>query len=304
MTAVAANAPDSVDDQVTRVRQGQVYEAVVDKVHPDAVLIHLVESKRNGFAPASDLRELDDDVRCSLAEGAHQLVRILKDPGPSGELVVSFRKGSAVPSRPDAQPQSRDEDWRRAEDLLNSGETFEARVTGSNSGGLVVAFGGLEGFVPNSHLERAGASGSATQASLVGRTLSLRMLEVDRTGGRLVLSQRAGGEEAKEQILAQLEKGQVRTGIVRNIVDFGAFVDLGGIDGLIHISKLEWRHVDHPSEVLQVGDEVEVFVLDVDRERQRISLSRKRLLPRPADPAHTSPDDSEPARVTGRYLAG
>jgi small subunit ribosomal protein S1 len=107
------------------------------------------------------------------------------------------------------------------------------------------------------------------------------VLEVDQHRRRLVLSERIAGRLQRQQLLDTLTEGEVRTGVVRNLVKFGAFVDLGGVDGLIHISELDWRHVEHPSEVLSVGDEVQVHILSVDRERERIGLSRKRLLPDP-----------------------
>ena len=278
-----------VSDQQTPLRQGEVYEAVVDKVHRDAVLVHLPESQREGFAPASDLRRLDADFRDTLAEGDHAPVRILKDPGSPGDVVVSLDQGTT------GQDRTRGEDWSRAEELLSNGEAFEAEITGFNRGGVLVSFGELEGFVPNSHLELIGANRRETKPELVGETLSVAVLEVDQPRRRLVLSQRAARKDRREQVLSELEKGQVRTGIVRNLVDFGAFVDLGGVDGLIHISKLDWRHVDHPSDVLSVGDEVEVYVLEVDREQSRISLSRKYLLPRPWDQAASRPEDAKSA---------
>ena len=118
------------------------------------------------------------------------------------------------------------------------------------------------------------------QARLWGSPVS-KVLEVDPRRRRFVLSERAANEQKREWLLAELTPGEVRTGVVRNLVDFGAFVDLGGIDGLVHISELDHSHVDHPSDVLSVGDELDVYVLDVDRERERISLSRKRLKPDP-----------------------
>jgi small subunit ribosomal protein S1 len=107
------------------------------------------------------------------------------------------------------------------------------------------------------------------------------IIEVNRSRSRLILSERAARRHQRQQLLQELAEGEVRSGIVRNLVDFGAFVDLGGVDGLIHISELAWAHLDHPSDILSVGEEVEVVVLDVDRERERIALSRKRLLPNP-----------------------
>lgn len=275
----------------TTLHRGQVYEAVVDTVHPDAALVHLPRSQRQGFAPARDLRQLDAKFRGTLEEGDHVPVRVLKDPGSPGDFVVSLDQTTT------GKTKSPEEDWARAEELMTSGEEFEAKVTGFNHGGVVVAFGQLEGFVPNSHLERTGSRDRQAKARLVGQSISLAVLEVDRSNRRLVLSQRAVGDSDKEQILSQLEKGQVHTGVVRNLVNFGAFVDLGGVDGLIHISELDWSHVNHPSDVLSVGDEVEVYVLDVDRERSRISLSRKYLLPRPWDKAPATPQGTEPSEA-------
>jgi small subunit ribosomal protein S1 len=112
------------------------------------------------------------------------------------------------------------------------------------------------------------------------------------------MSQRGVGGQDEEQIWSQLGKGQVRTGIVRNLVDSGAFVDLGGVDGLVYISELDWKHIDHPGDALSVGDEVAVYVLDVDRERSRISLSRKYLLPRPWHQTASTPEDANAVEAT------
>jgi len=117
--------------------------------------------------------------------------------------------------------------------------------------------------------------------NLIGTTVHVVVIEVAQQRRRLVMSERKANRRRREQLLRELTEGEVRTGTVTNLVRFGAFVDLGGIDGLVHISELDWQHVQHPSEVLEVGDELEVYVLSVDRERQRIGLSRKRLLPDP-----------------------
>ena len=288
----AVRSPNSdrarASGQQTTLHRGRVYEAVVDTVHPDAVLVRLPRSQRQGFAPARDLQQLDADFRATLEEGDHVSVRVLKDPGSPADVVVSLDRETTGLDR------SPDQDWARAEELLRNGQAFEARVTGFNRGGVLVSFGDLEGFVPNSHLERIGSRDQEAKAKLVGQALSLAVLEIDRPRRRLVLSQRAARKQNKEQILAQLQKGQLRTGIVRNLVDFGAFVDLGGVDGLIHISELDWTHVDHPSDVLTVGDEVEVYVLDVDRQRERISLSRKYALPRPWDEPADASEETDP----------
>jgi ribosomal protein S1 len=133
--------------------------------------------------------------------------------------------------------------------------------------------------VPNSHLKRERSRKREAKEQLVGESLSLKVLEVNQRRRRPVLSERASSERARRRLLEELEPEQVKHGVVRHIAHYGAFVDLGGMDGLLHISELDHKYVKHPSDLLQVGEEIEVCVLKVDRERQRVSLSRKRLLP-------------------------
>jgi small subunit ribosomal protein S1 len=217
---------------------------------------------------------LNDEYRSDLHVGAQVPVYILDTTDGRDEIIVSLNKGLAQ------------RDWLRAQELLETGESVEGTVQTANRGGVVVPFGRLRGFVPNSHLTSLprGLRGDRlhqAKSDLVGKTLSLVVIEVNQGDQKLVLSERVARRRQRAQLLDELAEGDVRTGTVRNLVSFGAFVDLGGVDGLIHISELEWRHVKHPSEVLSVGDPVEVYVLDVDRERERIGLSRKRLLPDP-----------------------
>jgi len=261
------------DYDYARPRRGQVRQAVVLSVSENEVIVDL-GAKRDGFVPRRDLELLDDAYRASLQPGDRVPVSILDASGPRGEIVASLNQGLAQ------------QDWLRAQEFLESGDVCQARVTEVNRGGVIVPFGRIRGFVPNSHLTSVprGLRGDRlrrAKSDLVGQVLSLAVLEVDQRRRRLVLSERVAGRRQRQQLLATLTEGEVRTGVVRNLVEFGAFVDLGGVDGLIHISELDWRHVEHPSEVLSVGDEVEVYVLSVDRERERIGLSRKRLLPDP-----------------------
>jgi small subunit ribosomal protein S1 len=162
---------------------------------------------------------------------------------------------------------------------LEDGERVQAEVTEVNRGGVVVAFGRLRGFVPNSHLRRGRPRREEAKQELIGEVLSLAVLEVNQRRRRLVLSERVADARTRQQLLEELHEGQVRSGVVRNLTGYGAFVDLGGIDGLIHISELEHTFVKHPSEVLAVGDEIDVEVIHVDRQQERVGLSRKRLLP-------------------------
>lgn len=257
----------------TRPRRGQVYEADILSITDRDVIVDL-GAKRDGIVPPKDLGFLNEEYRDSLEVGDNVPVVVLRTWGNHDELVVSLNKGLEQ------------EDWLRAQDLFENEDVVEAEVTDFNRGGVLVALGRLQGFVPNSHLTSIprGLRGNRlkeAKAELVGQTLPLVVIEVNQSRHRLILSERAAERHQRQQLLQELTEGEVRSGVVRNLVDFGAFVDLGGVDGLIHISELAWSHVDHPSEVLSVSDEVEVVVLNVDRERERIALSRKRLLPNP-----------------------
>jgi len=257
----------------TRPRRGQVYKADILAITESDVIVDL-GTKRDGIVPPKDLGFLNEEYLDSLEVGDSVPVVVLRTWGNDDELVVSLNKGLEQ------------EDWLRAQDLFENEQVVEAAVTDFNRGGVLVSFGRLQGFVPNSHLTSIprGLQGNRlkeAKAELVGETLSLAVIEVNQRRRRLILSERAAKRHQRQQLLQELTEGEVRSGVVRNLVDFGAFVDLGGIDGLIHISELDWSHVDHPRDVLSVGDEVEVVVLDVDRERERIALSRKQLLPDP-----------------------
>lgn len=274
----------------TRPRRGEIREAVILDIGENDILVDL-GGKRDGIIPPKDLGFVKEDYVESLQVGDHIPVSIMKTWGNEDGILVSLNKGLAH------------KDWLRAQDLLESGKIFEADVTGHNRGGVLVSFGRLRGFVPNSHLTSIprGLRGNRLKEAkedLVGETIPLVVIEVNQRRRRLVLSERLADRRRSQRLLDELTEGEVRKGTVCNIVDFGAFVDLGGIDGLIHISELDWKHVDHPSEILNVGEEVETYVLDVDRERKRIALSRKRLLPDPWDSVVENLNAGEEVRGT------
>jgi small subunit ribosomal protein S1 len=184
-------------------------------------------------------------------------------------------------------PPNEEADWQHAGKLLESGETFATTITGYNRGGLLTNFGCIQGFLPASHLVNPPASQAleprmAALASRIGDTLTVRVAEIDRERRRLILSERlARGNGQAEVILASLKPGQLCRGRVTNLCVFGAFVDLGGFEGLIHISELSWGRVGTPDEVVKPGDEVELVVLEVNPPEQKVSLSLKRLRPDP-----------------------
>lgn len=217
------------------------------------------------------------------------------DLGASAPVLLSppaLPKGDTLSEKPAPGPSPLDEDWNRAQVLLESQEILETRVTGYNQGGLTVAFGRLRGFVPNSHLSMVPRNTTAEQqqqilSALVGKTIPVRILEVQRKRRRLLLSERlaerAWRDRQRHDLINQLHAGDRVTGRVRSITSFGVFVDLGGADGLIHLSELSWHRVKQPQEVVTVGQEITVEVLRVEPERGRIGLSRKRALANPWD---------------------
>jgi small subunit ribosomal protein S1 len=275
-----------------RPRRGQIVEGEVIRVYEDMILVD-IGAKRDAVIPKSDLSNFNDEYLDNLSRGDHIPVYVFRAPTGDGELLVSLDKGLEQ------------EDWDQAKEYYEDGTVSELEVVGFNKGGLLVRFGRLEGFVPNSHIIdiRRGVGRQerdTVKADMIGQKLECKVLEVDQRQTRLLFSERDAQQELRERRLRELEKGQVVTGKVVNLVNFGAFIDLEGVDGLVHISELAWERVGHPSEVVNVGDEIEVEVMDVDVERERVSLSRKVRLPSPWDQvqAKYKPGDLIEGKVT------
>jgi len=233
--------------------------------------------KRDGLVQPSDLDELDPEERESF-KLSDEIPVYIEDTSQPDRLLVSIQKARL------------NQDWIRAQELMESGEIVESPIIGYNRGGVIVPFGNLRGFVPASHLVelRRGMDDrqrQQTMSRMRDEVLPLKVIEVNRQRKRLVLSQRDAQHEwqeaRKQELIEKLNSGETVTGRVSGLRNFGAFVDLGGADGLIHISELAWHRVNHPREVLKVGDEIDVYILNLDKEEQRIALSRKRLLPNP-----------------------
>jgi small subunit ribosomal protein S1 len=235
--------------------------------------------KRDGLVPQRDIERLGNEAASQLKPGQEVTTRIVRPWNRQGRLILSLYQARF------------ERDWRKAQELLDSGDVWPGKVTGDNRDGLLVKFGGVRGFVPASHLWGMNARHLPTDRrraklkAYVGQELSLKVIEVDRDRRCLILSERLARRQLRQQnlerLLDELMEGQIVRGVVGRLVDFGAFVDLGGADGLIHISELAWQRVQHPSEVLRAGDEIEVYILSLDRQRKRISLSLKRLQPSP-----------------------
>ena len=272
-----ADFADLLDQyEYVRPKQGQIIQGEVLRIEDDAIFMD-VGAKRDAIVPHTDLDYLDESYVSKLETGSEIPVYVLKDPVGDEELLVSINKGL------------QQKDWDQAETFLETEEALELEITGYNKGGLLVQFGQLQGFVPNSHVPQLRYGGNTAQiesakARMVGETLLVKVLEVDQQRRRLIFSAKAPQKEQRKRRLRELEVGSVITGRVANIVKYGGFVELGGgVSGLLHVSELAWYRVDHPSEILTEGEEVEVQIQDVDVERERVSLSRKAVLPNPWD---------------------
>lgn len=257
-------------------KQGEIREGILLDINEQWAIID-VGLKHDGIVPREDMERLEQQTLSHLKPGQEVMARVLQPQDTEGRLLLSLSYFQEA------------KDWAKARTMLENDTIWQGQASGFNRGGLLVKFGHLTGFIPASHLSRSNKSfGSDKQPNawlkeLVGQKFSLKVIEVDQEANRLVLSERLARDHNRAALLAELSPGQVRRGIVQNIVNFGAFVDLGGIDGLLHISELAWRRIRHPSEVVQVGDEVQVYVLNVDHDRERINLSLKHLEPNPWD---------------------
>ena len=258
------------------LERGDIVTGTVLSVDNHGLIVG-VGSMHDGFVDRRDIERLGLDPT-DYEVGNDIDVSIVRMEDDEGNLVLSVSQAR------------QSEDWKKAEALLEQDEIWEGEVADANKGGLILLFGNLRGFIPASHVADLPRGLNepdrlAHLARLVGQPIKVKVIEVNRKRRRLVFSQRdayRGVREArKEVLLEELKEGEVRKGIVSGLRDFGAFVDLGGADGLIHISELAWHRVKHPREVLNIGDEVNVYVLRLDEEGRRIGLSLKRLQPNP-----------------------
>jgi len=243
--------------------EGDVVKGKVVRIDNDEVLVD-IGYKAEGVIPSNELsirKSVDPHDEVELEEEVDALVLTKEDA--EGRLILSKKRARFEKA------------WRRIEVAADSGEPVEGSVIEVVKGGLILDLG-VRGFLPASLVDIRRVH---NLDEFTGQTLECKVIELNRSRNNVVLSRRAVLEEerkeVREQILGRLEPGQVVEGKISNIVDFGAFVDLDGIDGLIHISELSWSHVNHPSEVVAIGDTVRIKVLDIDRDRQRISLGLK-----------------------------
>jgi small subunit ribosomal protein S1 len=250
-----------MEASLKEINDGDLVSGKVVRIDRDEVLLD-IGYKSEGVIPAKELsirHDVDPGEVVKIGDDLEALVLTKEDK--EGRLILSKKRAQYERA------------WGRIEDTMKSGETITGPVIEVVKGGLILDIG-LRGFLPASLVDLRRVR---DLHPFVGQELECKIIELDRNRNNVVLSRRAFLEESqsegRKKVLESLKKGDKQKGTVSSIVNFGAFVDLGGVDGLVHVSELSWRHVEHPSEVVSVGDEVEVEVLDVDLERERVSLS-------------------------------
>lgn len=282
----ADSAPQQASQkEAAKFKRGQVCAGTISSTTPTAVTVDLGDGE-SGIVPGRELELMTRKMLESLVVGAEVDVYVVNPRNHRGETVLSINH--ALEER----------DWRNAQEFAKSRQVHEASIGGYNKGGLIVRFGRLRGFVPQSQLseERVrGMSGETPEeryGPMVNQPIGVKVMEVDRKRNRLILSERAATrdvrQQRKEALVAELKVGEIRKGKVVSLENFGAFVDIGGGEGLIHLSELAWGHITHPRQAVNIGDEVEVEVISVNAEAKRIGLSRRRVISDPWDEIATA----------------
>ena len=261
-----------LEEELNLPTAGEIRSGHIIEHHPNAILVD-IGAKSEGIIVGKELDGLDEDTLEELAVGSEIRVYVVNPEDRDGNVILSYTKAAE------------EKDWIRAAELLESQEIYSSKVVGYNRGGILVRVGQVRGFIPNSQLSRERFYGEedreSVQKKMVGSAINTKVIEVNRERNRLILSERAAEKEVREarrqEILSKLSVGDIHHGRVVNIANFGAFVDIGGIEGLVHVSELSWKRVTDPSDVLSVGDELDVYVLNIDEERQRLALSLKQM---------------------------
>lgn len=294
--------PDSAPTEVvevqtskSRFQRGDLIEGIIAKTSPTEVIIDLGEGD-TGIIPGRELENMGRQALEELKEGENLTVFVVNPNNHHGKTILSINRAIE------------ELNWQEAETYKKDRSIYEGNVSGYNKGGLIVRFGRVRGFVPQSQIsderrrKMQGVTPEELYGDFVGKNIHVKVIEVDRSRNRLILSERAATRESresrKEQLIKELTVGQVIVGRVVSLEDFGAFVDVGGAEGLVHLTEITWRHITHAEEVLKVGQEAKVEVISVDRERKRIGLSMKRQEADPWDEVATTYDYGQLVRAT------
>jgi small subunit ribosomal protein S1 len=254
--------------------QGEIRQGVIATIRDSEILVS-VGTKSEGVISGRELEQIPPEERALLQPGMEIPVYVVAPEDQNGNVVLSYTRARE------------EKDWEDVEKLLETNQPYDSKVIGYNKGGLIVPVGGLRGFVPASQISLTRRSGVTNESpeqrwgKMVGDEMRVRVIEVDRERRRLILSERLALQETREtlkdRLLDELQEGSVRTGRVTSLAEFGAFINIEGADGLVHLSEISWERINHPNEVLKVGQEVQVKVISIDRDRKRIGLSLRQL---------------------------
>lgn len=255
-------------------KAGEIKTGRIASISPGQIMVG-IGAKSEGIIRGQEFEMIPDDVLASLEVGQDIPVFIITPEDHHGNLLLSYVRALEA------------ETWEKAQQLMDDKESFTGKVDGYNRGGLLVNFNGLNGFIPGSQLSfsrRTEVNGNTPEErfnELVGEEIELRVIEVDQDRRRLIFSERAAVHESRDtirdKVIEKVDVGDVRTGRVTSLADFGAFVNINGADGLVHLSEISWDRIRHPSDVLKVGQEVEVEIISIDEEKRHIGLSIRRL---------------------------
>jgi len=260
--------------------QGEIRKGVIASITPGQILVS-VGAKSEGMITGKDYELIPPAELAELKIGQEIPVYVVNPEDQNGNLVLSFVRARE------------EEGWQVVENMLTSKESHHSSIIGFNKGGLIVPVGGLRGFVPASQIslsrrsEMTGDTPEQRWSKMIGQEIDVCVIEIDRERRRLILSERQANSETresvKERVIDELKEGDIRTGRITSLADFGVFVNINGADGLVHLSEISWDHITHPGETLKVGQEVKVKVISIDRAKKRIGLSIRQLLSDPWD---------------------
>lgn len=255
-------------------QQGEIRNGMIASLTPGQILVS-VGTKSEGIISGREFEAIPQDELAEMKVGQEIPVYVVNPEDSGGNLVLSYVRAREEMS------------WKDADGLMAGKDTYHSKIVGYNKGGLIVPVGGLRGFVPASQISlsrRASMSGETPEqrwSKMINEDIDVCVIEVDRERRRLILSERAASTETresiKERVIDELAEGEVRSGRVTSLADFGAFVNISGADGLVHLSEISWDRIQHPSEVLKVGQEVKVKVISIDKDKKRIGLSIRQL---------------------------
>lgn len=260
-------------------KQGEIRTGVIASIGENEILVS-IGTKSEGIIPGREKDQIPAEELAELKVGMEIPVYVVNPEDSSGSLLLSYNRAKE------------EHDWKLVEEMLESGGVHDGKIAGYNKGGLIVPIGKLRGFVPASQIsiwrrpsDPSAETPDSRWSGMVGDEITVKVIEVDRQRHRLILSERSALQETRETIkdklLDELNEGETRTGRVTSLADFGAFVNIDGADGLVHLSEISWDRVDHPGDVLKVGQEVQVKIIALDRERKRIGLSIRQTQPDP-----------------------